>query len=169
VTGHHASSAPHVAADVATQDLAARLHALGLRVTPQRRLVLQAVDRLGHATPEAVSSEVERVAGGVDPSTVYRTLELFEELGLVRHTHLGPGPVTYHSAADTTHLHLVCETCGRVDEADVTLAESLVGSLQADYGFTPDVAHMAISGTCASCAAASVRAGGTRPQGARER
>jgi Fur family transcriptional regulator, ferric uptake regulator len=134
-------------------DLTARLHALGLRVTPQRRLVLQAVDRLGHATPEAITVEVERIAGGVDASTVYRTLELFEELGLVRHTHLGPGPATYHSAAERAHLHLVCETCGRVFEARLELAEGLAGSLEQAHGFIPDVSHMAISGTCADCAA----------------
>jgi Fur family ferric uptake transcriptional regulator len=134
------------------EDLRARLHEQGLRLTPQRRLVLDAVTRLRHATPEAVSAEVRRTDPGLNASTVYRTLELLERLGLVRHTHLGSGPATYHAGDDAGHLHLVCEGCGRVEEADVALAADLVGRLHAVSGFEPDVGHMAISGRCRECA-----------------
>jgi len=129
------------------------LHGEGLRMTPQRQIVLDAVTRLGHATPEAVCAEVTRSDPGVNPSTVYRTLELFERLGVIRHAHLGSGAATYHRGDETAHLHLVCESCGRVTEADVGLADDLAGSLRRTHGFVPDVAHMAISGTCADCAA----------------
>jgi len=135
-----------------TEDLRERLHEQGLRLTPQRRLVLDAVEQLRHATPEAVYAQVRRTEPGLNPSTVYRTLELLERLGLVRHTHLGAGPATYHAGDDAGHLHLVCESCGRVTEADVALADTLVGSLRAAHGFEPDVEHMAISGRCADCA-----------------
>src|SRR6476659_1455421 len=135
-------------------DLRSRLHEEGLRLTPQRRLVLDAVTRLRHATPEGVYAEVRRTEPGVNASTVYRTLELLERLGLVRHTHLGSGPPTSHAGDDHGHLHLVCEGCGRVEEADVTLATDLVGRLRAASGFEPDVEHMAISGRCRDCAAA---------------
>ena len=133
-------------------DLRERLHQRGLRVTPQRQLVLEAIDRLGHATPDAVCAEVQSVASGVNLSTIYRTLELFEKLGLVRHAHLGSGSATYHSAAAAAHLHLVCDGCGAVDEADIDVAEDLVGRLRSTHGFIPDVEHMAISGRCAACA-----------------
>jgi Fur family ferric uptake transcriptional regulator len=129
-----------------------RLHEEGLRLTPQRRLVLDAVVRLQHATPEAVYADVRRTEPGLNASTVYRTLELLERLGLVRHTHLGSGPVTYHAADDSGHLHLVCESCGRVTEASTEHAADLVGRLRAAHGFQPDVEHMAISGRCAECA-----------------
>ncbi len=132
-----------------------RLHSEGLRMTPQRQIVLDAVTALGHATPEAVCAEVTRTDPGVNPSTVYRTLELFERLGVIRHAHLGPGAATYHPGDETAHLHLVCESCGRVTEADLGLADQLVGRLAQVHGFTPDVGHMAISGTCAACAAAA--------------
>ncbi len=132
-------------------DLRERLHQRGLRVTPQRQLVLEAIDRLGHATPDAVCAEVQSVASGVNLSTIYRTLELFEKLGLVRHAHLGSGSATYHSAASAAHLHLVCDGCGAVDEADIAVAQDLVGRLRSAHGFTPDVEHMAISGLCAAC------------------
>ena len=65
-----------------------RLRAGGYRVTPQRQLVLEAVARLEHATPEEIYGEVRQTARGINVSTVYRTLELLEQLGLVQHTHI---------------------------------------------------------------------------------
>ena len=138
--------------------LRGELHARGLRMTPQRLLVLEAVMRLGHATPEDVCAEASRVDPGMNASTVYRTLEVFERLGVIRHAHLGPGAATYHPGDESAHLHLVCETCGRVTEADVSLADGLAGRLRAAHGFSPDVEHMAISGTCAGCAGAGAQA-----------
>jgi Fur family ferric uptake transcriptional regulator len=126
----------------------------GYRLTPQRELVLDAVTRLGHATPDEVCGEVRRTARGVNISTVYRTLELLEGLGLVTHTHLGHGAPTYHPAEVDDHLHLVCRDCGGVTEADVALADPLVGRLAAAHGFDTDVQHFAIYGRCADCSAA---------------
>jgi Fur family transcriptional regulator, ferric uptake regulator len=94
----------------------ATLRASGYRVTPQRQLVLEAVTRLHHASPEEICAEVNQTARGVNVSTVYRTLELLEQLGLVTHTHLGHGAPRYHLAAEAQHVHLVCRQCGRVTE-----------------------------------------------------
>ena len=91
----------------------------GYRLTPQRQLVLEAVDRLEHATPDDILCEVRKTASGVNISTVYRTLELLEELGLVSHAHLGHGAPTYHLADRHHHIHLVCRDCTNVIEADV--------------------------------------------------
>src|SRR3982750_771127 len=63
----------------------------GLRLTPQRQLILEAVHELGHATPESVHHHVRERAAGANITTVYRTLELLEEPGLVNHTHLSHG------------------------------------------------------------------------------
>jgi len=127
------------------------LRARGYRLTPQRQLVLQAVDTLGHATPEHVLTEVRRTAAGVNISTVYRTLDLLEELGLVTHTHLGHGAPRYHLAAEAQHVHLVCRDCEKVTEPDVSLAAPFVESLRASHGFETDVKHFAIFGRCADC------------------
>lgn len=127
------------------------LRARGYRLTPQRQLVLQAVNRLEHATPDEIRTEVGRTAAGVNISTVYRTLELLEELSLVTHTHLGHGPPTYHAATDDEHLHLVCRRCGSVTEADVGVAAPLVDALAGTHGFDTDVKHFAIFGSCAAC------------------
>ena len=89
------------------------LRSRGYRVTPQRQLVLEAVKAVDHATPEEICARVRETARGVNISTVYRTLELLEELGMVTHTHLGHGAPTYHLAAEADHVHLVCRDCGR--------------------------------------------------------
>ncbi|OIV37801.1 transcriptional repressor [Mangrovactinospora gilvigrisea] len=123
----------------------------GYRLTPQRELVLRAVERLDHATPDDILAEVRRTASGVNISTVYRTLELLEELGLVSHAHLGHGSPTYHLAARHHHMHLVCRGCGTVTEVDVSAADPLVTRLLDDYGFATDVKHFALYGRCEAC------------------
>lgn len=125
----------------------------GYRLTPQRELVLAAVTTLRHATPEQVCAEVQRTARGVNISTVYRTLELLEELGLIRHAHLGHGPPSYHPSGHDEHLHLVCRECGSVSQVPVEVAAPLVAQLRADPGFETDLEHFAIYGRCRDCAA----------------
>ncbi|WP_026414793.1 Fur family transcriptional regulator [Actinomadura oligospora] len=129
------------------------LRAKGYRVTPQRQLVLEAVHRLEHGTPEEICTEVQRTAGGVNISTVYRTLELLEELGLVKHAHLGHGPPNYHLAAEAQHIHLVCRDCGRVNDVSLDAAASLAAGLDSDYGFETDVQHLTVYGRCKDCRA----------------
>jgi Fur family ferric uptake transcriptional regulator len=125
-------------------DLAARLHARGLRMTPQREQVLAAVRALQHATPERISETVP----GVDVTTVYRTLELLEDLGLVRHTHLGHGAPSFRPA-DDQHVHVVCHVCERV------LVDELADRLLAERGFALDRSHFTVFGRCQDCASGS--------------
>jgi Fur family ferric uptake transcriptional regulator len=127
------------------------LRAGGYRVTPQRQLVLEAVTKLEHATPEEIFADVRQIARGVNVSTVYRTLELLEQIGLVTHTHLGHGAPRYHLAADAQHVHLVCQQCERVTQVEPAAVRSLVSSLDAGYGFETDVGHLTVFGRCAQC------------------
>jgi Fur family ferric uptake transcriptional regulator len=129
------------------------LRSRGYRLTPQRQFVLEAVRRLGHATPDEVGSAVREVATGVNVSTIYRTLELLEELGLVTHTHLGHGAPTYHAAdpAGERHVHLVCRRCDAVTEVPSAFFDESVGLLADRFGFHTDVGHLAIFGVCAAC------------------
>lgn len=136
----------------AQTDLTRQLRAKGYRLTPARQLVLGAVAGLEHATPDAICAEVQRTASSVNLSTVYRTLELLEELGLVTHTHLGHGAPIYHAAAERQHLHLVCRVCGEVEETSASVADPFVERLKQERGFETDVAHFAIFGRCARCA-----------------
>ncbi|GAA2427869.1 transcriptional repressor [Streptomyces macrosporus] len=125
----------------------------GYRLTPQRQLVLEAVDKLEHSTPDDILAEVRRTAGSVNISTVYRTLELLEELGLVSHAHLGHGAPTYHLADRHDHMHLVCRDCGKVIEADIALAAGFTDRLREKFGFDTDMKHFAIFGRCRECTA----------------
>ncbi len=134
-----------------SEELDAVLRSRGLRATPQRRFVLDALERLGHATPDQVWEQVQTEAPSLSPSTVYRTLELLEELGLVSHTHLGHGSPRYHAAGDWDHLHLVCRDCGGITETDVSAAAALVDRLRADHGFETDVQHLTVYGRCRRC------------------
>ncbi|MCF6745737.1 transcriptional repressor [Blastococcus sp. KM273128] len=134
--------------------LAEQLRARGLRLTPQRARVLAAVAALAHATPEAIVARLREEAGpggsAPDTSTVYRTLELLERLGLVWHTHLGRGAPVYH-AAERPHLHVVCNSCGEISSAAPDLLDEAAERLAAELGFTVDVGHVALSGTCRAC------------------
>lgn len=128
-------------------ELAARLRGRGLRVTQQRREVLAAVRHLGHATPEQLHDSV----ADADLTTVYRTLELLEELGFVRHAHLGHGAPSYRPA-DDDHIHVVCHHCGRVLDVDADLVDELAVRLQQTQGFQLDRSHFTVFGKCADCA-----------------
>ncbi|AEH11342.1 MULTISPECIES: Fur family transcriptional regulator [Protofrankia] len=129
-----------------------QLRSRGYRLTPQRQLVLEAVTRLGHATPEEIVTEVRRTAGGVNISTVYRTLDLLEELDLVSHAHLSHGAPTYHAAGLAEHVHLVCGGCGAVQEIPSNVLADLVTRLRDDFDFSVDVSHVALAGRCGDCA-----------------
>ena len=134
-----------------------RLRAGGYRLTQQRELVLSAVDTLGHGTPDEILHEVQQHAASVNISTIYRTLELLESLGLVRHTHLSDRAPTYHSVSGPEHVHLKCRGCERVFDAEPEVFEPMVAALRERHGFEPDVGHLTVFGLCADCAAEGQR------------
>lgn len=136
---------------MAASDLHHELHARGYRLTPQRQLVLEAVRRLRHATPEDIASEVRRTAAGVNITTVYRTLELLEELGLITHAHLDHRAPAYH-VADNEHLHVVCRMCHTVSDVPADIVTDVVRRMNTERGFTVDVGHITLFGTCSACA-----------------
>ena len=133
-------------------DLGAALRARGMRLTPQRRRIVDALTTLEHGTPDAVAAQVAEDGGPALPlSTIYRGLDALEELGIVSHTHLDHRAPTYHLADHATHIHLVCLGCGTVSEAPIAMAAEFAGNVRDATGFDPDVTHMAIHGWCATC------------------
>ena len=134
-----------------TEELAARLREQGYRLTPQRQLVLAAVEKLGHATPDEVFAEVHAQSSAVNVSTIYRTLEVLEELGLVRHAHLSDRAPTYHSVTDHEHFHLVCRNCHKVVSVDPEVVAPLAERLEREQGFVIDIGHLAVFGRCTDC------------------
>lgn len=142
-----------------TVALAAQLHAHGMRMTPQRQRVVDAVTQLVHATPDQVAELVP----DVDLTTVYRTLETLEQIGVLAHTHLGHGAPSYRLASDD-HLHVVCHHCSNVVNAPPGLADELISRLADERGFTVDRSHLTVFGTCADCRTEQ-RPAGTRSNG----
>ncbi len=138
----------------ATDDLASRLRGRGYRLTPQRELILQAVEDLGHATPEEILERVQGRTSAINASTVYRTLELLGELGLVRQAHLGGRTPTFHSTSGPAHGHLVCRECGSQVGLAGPSAQEFVARLHEESGFTTEVSDLTVFGTCAGCTAA---------------
>jgi Fur family ferric uptake transcriptional regulator len=131
--------------------LADTLRAKGLRLTAQRQLILEAVYELGHATADQVHAAVARTAAGINITTVYRALELLEELGLVTHAHLSHGAPTYHAVTEEQHVHLVCRSCGGVDDVPAGLLVPLAQALEQEKSFLVDVGHVALFGVCGGC------------------
>lgn len=129
------------------------LRAAGLRLTPQRQAIVAEVMRTrGHINPAEVARRVQASMPGVNASTVYRTLSMLEDVGVLSHSHLERGP-EYHRAGEAGHVHLTCSGCGVQDDLSLAEARSLERLIGRHHGFRPDLTHFAISGLCASCQA----------------
>jgi Fur family ferric uptake transcriptional regulator len=153
--GHaHTHEHPHdPAAPAEPTDWRARLRGKGYRLTPQRELILDAVDTLGHSTPDEVLAEVRKSSSALNISTVYRTLEVLEELGLVRHAHLSDRAPTYHSVGDHAHFHLVCRNCRKVISVAPDVLDPVLVRLRDEFAFEADVGHLTVFGRCLDCPA----------------
>lgn len=126
----------------------------GLRMTPQRRLIVAEIMRTqGHISPTALSRKVQGEMPGVNASTIYRTLSILEEAGVLAHAHL-EGGAEYHRAEDAGHVHLACSRCGAEDDLSLDEADALQQLIGQHHGFRPDLTHFAISGLCAACQSA---------------
>jgi len=129
-----------------------RLHDRGLRWTPQRRtLVAVLAATEGHVTGAELVELCRELDPATTPSTVYRTLDVLEELGFLRHGHGLDGREEYHVLPSQEHGHLHCTVCGGCWELGVDEARSILGSLAADRGFEVDLSHVTIVGRCRSC------------------
>lgn len=133
--------------------LAARLRNAGQRVTPQRMLILGAFTPGAHLTADEVYAHVEHVAPAVNRSTVYRTLELFRDRGLISETDLGGGVRQYELLAGGRHHHLICLDCGAMLTLDDALVLPLRDAVRERYHFAPCIDHLALFGRCEACQA----------------
>ncbi|HEU4865578.1 MAG TPA: Fur family transcriptional regulator [Actinomycetota bacterium] len=132
-------------------DMVGALKARGLRMTPQRRAIVAEVMRTqGHISPAALARKVQAEMPGVNASTIYRTLSLLEEAGVLSHAHLEGGP-EYHRAEEAGHVHLTCTNCGAEDDLSIEEAAALVRLIERHRGFSPDLTHFAIGGLCSDC------------------
>jgi Fe2+ or Zn2+ uptake regulation protein len=134
--------------------LESALRERGLRVTPQRVLIHRALRELDrHVTADEVLDAVSVRLPNASLPTVYSTLELLEELGMVRRLAARSGAALYDPGPDE-HQHVVCRSCGRVEDLDVPVDSVRALRAAQKRGFEPDNAELVISGLCADCAAA---------------
>jgi Fe2+ or Zn2+ uptake regulation protein len=130
------------------------LRAAGHRVTPQRLLIHRALrERDRHVSADDVHDAVSAKLPALSLPTVYATLELFEDMGLVRRIDAGRGAALFDPRSDA-HQHAVCRRCGRVEdvEVDVDVAPALAAARGS--GFAPDAGEVVVRGLCAACRAA---------------
>jgi Fur family ferric uptake transcriptional regulator len=131
-----------------------KLRAHGLRLTPQRELILSAMHEMeGLATAEAIYEQVQSITLAVDISTVYRTLDLLQEFDIVACIDPGDGQHRYELlGVHGPHIHLICQSCGKVAGIDVDDARPFAEQIRARYGFAADLDHLSITGLCPTCA-----------------
>jgi Fur family ferric uptake transcriptional regulator len=133
-------------------DVRRRLRARGLRWTPQRGVLLEVLAGLnGHVTGAELVERTRRIDPTATPSTVYRTLDVLEELGLVSHSHGREGRQEFHVNPAADHGHLVCSSCGGSWELGDDEVRGLVDGLRDGRGFDVAVEHLSVEGRCAAC------------------
>lgn len=128
----------------------ARLRAVGYRMTAQRRALLATIWGFeGHFTVEQVRDALSAVSPPVDTSTIYRTLELLCEMGVL-HALTGHSPTEYERPREPHH-HLICTICGTVTALSAYHLDDLFRHLREQHQFEADLAHLAIPGRCHQC------------------
>jgi Fur family ferric uptake transcriptional regulator len=136
------------------EDLIHSLRTRGHRLTPQRRLVLEALQRNSHhLSADEIAQDITAhyPSISVDPATIYRTLRWLRDVDLVSEASLGQNHMVYALFSHHDHHHLVCESCGAVIEVDPRILEPVGSELERRYGFAARLSHISIFGLCAHC------------------
>lgn len=124
----------------------------GYRLTPQRHMILSVIqDANEHLNIEQIMERVQERNPNVSLSTIYRTLELLQSLGLIRESHL-PGEAPYYEPAEGhVHYHLVCRKCRTTIHLPVSLLGKLDEQLQEHYHFHDLTLDLVAAGYCTAC------------------
>jgi len=124
----------------------------GRSVTAQRQLLLSLIRKVGgHISAKELYGRASRKNESISLATVYRTLQLFKELGLVEERRLGQVYCHYEMKDSADHQHLVCRCCGKVIEFESPLLRQLVEELQRDHGFSLKKIELYMEGYCHRC------------------
>ena len=139
--------------DSVSDDLSTALRERGMRVTPQRVVLHRALRELDrHVTADELLDAVADRLPNVSLPTIYATLELLEELGMVRRVQRA-GTTLFDPRVDSHH-HLVCTICGSIEDLDSTLDTAALERAAARHGFEHERIEAVVHGRCASCRAA---------------
>lgn len=128
-----------------------RLRESGYKITPARLAVLQVVEQEGqHLHPAQILAQAKKRYPALGRATVYRTLELLTQLGIVRPIYIGEEGPTYIRSAGGHH-HLVCSRCGLVQDFDTCTAGEMSNELANRYGFQISSHLLEFYGVCKDC------------------
>ena len=130
-------------------DVARALSLAGGRFSAARRRELEALFAAEAPLP------ADAVAPGLDRASVYRALEYLEELGVVRHVHLGHSPGLYALTGGAEREYLTCERCHRITALEAERLDEVRDLIEAQFGYRARFSHFPIVGLCADCAAAT--------------
>lgn len=136
-------------------EIAEALREAGGRFSATRRLVLEVLFAADEPlSADQITDATGRGAARLDATTVYRILERLEELGVVRHVHLGHGPGLYTLTRDGGREYLVCDRCDRVTAVAPAQLDPVRAFVREAFGFEAAFTHFPMVGLCAACAAA---------------
>ena len=149
-------TAPHTGPSLEAPDVESAVEALrarGMRISSARRLVLEAL----YAADAPISAEqiADGLAGRLprsDLASVYRNLETLEQVGLVRHSHLGHGPGLYMPTGAREREYLVCDSCSAVKAVEPSEMDAVRTLIHERFGYEARFSHFPILGLCADCA-----------------
>jgi Fur family ferric uptake transcriptional regulator len=133
--------------------LARDLRSKGFRVTPQRAVILEVIaHRGGHQSAKDVYRAARKRLPGLNPVTVYRTLESLQRAGVLDLFSVA-GEVDRFALRErgNPHAHLVCSRCGTVVEVTLAIAEGLVRTVSREHGFALETSHLTLTGLCRNC------------------
>ena len=140
------------APEVTWDEVRERLHERGLRWTPQRRLLVEVLATTdGHITGAELVERCRAQDPEVTPSTVYRTLDVLEDIGLIRHAHGLDGREEFHVRPAREHGHLHCSVCHRAWEIGAEDVAEMVADFERRRGFNVDLGHLSVVGICDDC------------------
>ena len=128
------------------------LHQAGHKVTPQRLTIAEVVlNSTEHLTPSAIYKKAHQMDAKIGEVTVYRTLNILTELGLVCQLHTGENTHSYVASPTGHHGHIICSECGKVVNFINCNLQGLEKRLSAETGFAISEHHLNFFGKCREC------------------
>ena len=132
--------------------IAARLRRQGYRLTPQRRLLLKSLEgEGGHLSAEELHRRVSVESPQMSLSTVYRTIEMLCDEGIVEVAHLGSGRRAFELAKQDPHHHLVCRRCGQIEHIAARHLDGVESHIDREHGFKVEETTLTSYGRCGRC------------------
>jgi Fe2+ or Zn2+ uptake regulation protein len=140
--------------DMAMPEPEAQLRAVSLRVTRPRVAVLSALREHPHVDTETVIAVVRRELGMVSHQAIYDVLRVLTDTGLVRRIQPAGTIARYEARVGDNHHHVVCRSCGTIDDVDCAVGQAPCLDASDGHGFVVDEAEVVFWGHCPDCATA---------------